>query len=121
MLICQCSAIHRRDVVCGGGAAMFSGWAPQRIDNCRRPRALQRDRSLEFCRRLFLRVLASRRPSTSPQRQKIANVDIEHFGWGIGGGKPTGKTLIRAHASSSLPEQGHCAVIALTAANECIA
>jgi 7,8-dihydropterin-6-yl-methyl-4-(beta-D-ribofuranosyl)aminobenzene 5'-phosphate synthase len=24
MLICQCNAIHRRDVVCGGGAALFS-------------------------------------------------------------------------------------------------
>ena len=24
MLICQCNAMHRRDVVCGGGAAMFS-------------------------------------------------------------------------------------------------
>ena len=24
MLICQCNAIHRRDVVCGGGAAAFS-------------------------------------------------------------------------------------------------
>jgi 7,8-dihydropterin-6-yl-methyl-4-(beta-D-ribofuranosyl)aminobenzene 5'-phosphate synthase len=24
MLICQCNAMHRRDVVCGGGAAVFS-------------------------------------------------------------------------------------------------
>jgi len=24
MLICQCNAIHRRDVVCGGGSALFS-------------------------------------------------------------------------------------------------
>ena len=24
MLICQCNAIQRRDVVCGGGAALFS-------------------------------------------------------------------------------------------------
>ena len=24
MLICQCNAMHRRDVVCGGGAAAFS-------------------------------------------------------------------------------------------------
>ena len=24
MLICQCNAMHRRDVMCGGGAAMFS-------------------------------------------------------------------------------------------------
>src|ERR1700754_1341275 len=24
MFICQCNAIHRRDVVCGGGAALFS-------------------------------------------------------------------------------------------------
>ena len=23
MLFCQCNAVHRRDVVCGGGAAMF--------------------------------------------------------------------------------------------------
>ena len=24
MLICQCNGIHRRDVVCGGGATLFS-------------------------------------------------------------------------------------------------
>jgi 7,8-dihydropterin-6-yl-methyl-4-(beta-D-ribofuranosyl)aminobenzene 5'-phosphate synthase len=24
MLICQCNEMHRRDVMCGGGAAMFS-------------------------------------------------------------------------------------------------
>ena len=24
MLICQCNAMHRRDVVCGGGAAVFN-------------------------------------------------------------------------------------------------
>jgi 7,8-dihydropterin-6-yl-methyl-4-(beta-D-ribofuranosyl)aminobenzene 5'-phosphate synthase len=24
MLFCQCNAMHRRDVVCGGGAAVFS-------------------------------------------------------------------------------------------------
>jgi 7,8-dihydropterin-6-yl-methyl-4-(beta-D-ribofuranosyl)aminobenzene 5'-phosphate synthase len=24
MLICQCNAMHRREVVCGGGAAVFS-------------------------------------------------------------------------------------------------
>ena len=24
MLICQCNAIHRRDVMCGGGAALLS-------------------------------------------------------------------------------------------------
>jgi hypothetical protein len=24
MLICQCNAMHRRDVVCGGGASVFS-------------------------------------------------------------------------------------------------
>ena len=23
MLLCQCNAMHRRDVMCGGGAAMF--------------------------------------------------------------------------------------------------
>ena len=24
MLFCQCNAMHRRDVVCGGGAAVFT-------------------------------------------------------------------------------------------------
>jgi hypothetical protein len=38
-------------------------------------------------------VVDSYQFAVAPSR-KVANVDIEHFGWGIGGGKPPGKTLI---------------------------
>ncbi|WP_338821951.1 MBL fold metallo-hydrolase [Bradyrhizobium septentrionale] len=38
-------------------------------------------------------VVDSYQFAVAPSR-KVADVEIEHFGWGIGGGKPPGKTLI---------------------------
>ena len=38
-------------------------------------------------------VVDSYQFAVAPSR-KVSDVEIEHFGWGIGGGKPPGKTLI---------------------------
>jgi 7,8-dihydropterin-6-yl-methyl-4-(beta-D-ribofuranosyl)aminobenzene 5'-phosphate synthase len=94
MLICQCNAIHRRDVVCGGGAALFSAILATLIGGGKPVRAETISGNVPEIDRVAVRVVVdSYQFAVSPSR-KVANVDIEHFGWGIGGGRPPGQTLI---------------------------
>jgi 7,8-dihydropterin-6-yl-methyl-4-(beta-D-ribofuranosyl)aminobenzene 5'-phosphate synthase len=94
MLICQCNAIHRRDVVCGGGAALFSAILATLIGGGKPVRAETISGNVPEIDRVAVRVVVdSYQFAVSPSR-KVANVDIEHFGWGIGDGRPPGQTLI---------------------------
>src|ERR1700756_5443269 len=94
MLICQCNAIHRRDVVCGGGAALFSAVVAALIGSAKPVRAETVAGKVPEIDRVAVRVVVdSYQFAVSPSR-KVSDVEIEHFGWGFGGGKPPGKTLI---------------------------
>lgn len=94
MFICQCNAIHRRDVVCGGGAALFSAVVATLIGSGKPVRAeTVADKVPEIDRVAVRVVVDSYQFAVAPSR-KVSDVEIEHFGWGIGGGKPPGKTLI---------------------------
>ncbi|UFW85915.1 MBL fold metallo-hydrolase [Bradyrhizobium barranii] len=44
--------------------------------------------------RVAIRVIVDSYQFAVAPSRKVTDVDIEHFGWGIGGGKPPGKTLI---------------------------
>jgi 7,8-dihydropterin-6-yl-methyl-4-(beta-D-ribofuranosyl)aminobenzene 5'-phosphate synthase len=94
MLLCQCNAIHRRDVICGGGAALFSAVVTTLIGSGKPVRAEAVAGKVPEIDRVAVRVVVdSYQFSVAPSR-KVSDVEIEHFGWGIGGGKPPGKTLI---------------------------
>jgi 7,8-dihydropterin-6-yl-methyl-4-(beta-D-ribofuranosyl)aminobenzene 5'-phosphate synthase len=94
MLICQCNAMRRRDVVCGGGAAMFTAIVATLMGSAKPVRAEAIPGSVpEIDRVAVCVVVDSYQFAVAPSR-KATNVEIEHFGWGIGGGKPPGKTLI---------------------------
>ncbi|WP_407119600.1 MBL fold metallo-hydrolase [Bradyrhizobium sp. LMG 9283] len=94
MLICQCSAIHRRDVVCGGGAALFSAVVATLIGSGRAVRAEAVAGKVPEIDRVAVRVLVDSYQFAVAPSRKLSDFEIEHFGWGIGGGKPPGKTLI---------------------------
>jgi len=94
MLICQCNAIHRRDVVCGGGAALFSAIVATLMGGAKPVRAETIAGKVPEIDRVAIRVVVDSYQFAVALSRKVANVDIEHFGWGIGGGKPPGKTLI---------------------------
>ena len=94
MLICQCNGIHRRDVVCGGGAALFSAIVASLLGGAKPVRAEAIAGKVPEIDRAALRVVVDSYQFAVAPSRKVANVDIEHFGWGIGGGKPPGKTLI---------------------------
>ncbi|MBR0698250.1 MBL fold metallo-hydrolase, partial [Bradyrhizobium lablabi] len=94
MLICQCNAIHRRDVVCGGGAALFSAVVAALIGSGKPLRAETVAGKVPEIDRVAVRVVVDIYQFAVAPSRKASDVEIEHFGWGIGGGKPPGKTLI---------------------------
>jgi 7,8-dihydropterin-6-yl-methyl-4-(beta-D-ribofuranosyl)aminobenzene 5'-phosphate synthase len=94
MLICQCNAIHRRDVVCGGGAALFSAVVATLIGGGKPVRAETVAGKVPQIDRVAVRVVVDSYQFAVAPSRKIADVDIEHFGWGISSGKPPENTLI---------------------------
>jgi 7,8-dihydropterin-6-yl-methyl-4-(beta-D-ribofuranosyl)aminobenzene 5'-phosphate synthase len=94
MLFCQCSAVHRRNVVCGGGAALFNAIVATLMGGTKPVRAETIAGKVPEIDRVAVRVVVDSYQFAVAPSRKVANVDIEHFGWGIGGGKSPGKTLI---------------------------
>jgi 7,8-dihydropterin-6-yl-methyl-4-(beta-D-ribofuranosyl)aminobenzene 5'-phosphate synthase len=94
MLICQCNAMDRRDVVCGGGAAMFSAIIATLMGGAKPVRAQTIGGSVPEVDRVAVRVLVDSYQFAVAPSRKLTDVDIEHFGWGISDNKPPGKTLI---------------------------
>jgi 7,8-dihydropterin-6-yl-methyl-4-(beta-D-ribofuranosyl)aminobenzene 5'-phosphate synthase len=94
MLMHQCDAMRRRDVVCGGGAAMFSALVAMLMGNAKPVRAATISGSVPEMNRVAVRVVVDSYQFAVAPSRKVADVDIEHFGWGISEGKPPGKTLI---------------------------
>jgi 7,8-dihydropterin-6-yl-methyl-4-(beta-D-ribofuranosyl)aminobenzene 5'-phosphate synthase len=94
MLFSQCNAMHRRDVLCSGGAAIFSTIVATLIGSARPVRAAAISGSVPEVDRVAVRVLVDSYQFAVAPSRKVANVDIENFGWGIGPNKPPGKTLI---------------------------
>lgn len=94
MLFCRCNAIHRRDVVCGGGAALLSAIVATLIGSERPVRAETISGKVPEIDRVAVRVVVDSYQFAVARSRKFSDVEIEHFGWGIGGGKPPGKTLI---------------------------
>jgi 7,8-dihydropterin-6-yl-methyl-4-(beta-D-ribofuranosyl)aminobenzene 5'-phosphate synthase len=94
MLICQCNAMHRRDVVCGGGAAVFSAIVAALMGNSKPVKAETLSGSVPELDGVAVRVVVDSYQFAVAPSRKLADVDIQHFGWGLGGDKPPGKTLI---------------------------
>lgn len=94
MLICPCNAMNRRDVVCGGGATMFSAIVVTLMGGAKPVRAETIAGPVPEIDRVAVRVVVDSYQFAVAPSRKVADVEIEHFGWGIGGGKPPGKTLI---------------------------
>ena len=94
MLICQCNEIHRRDVVCGGGAAMFSAIVATLMGSSKPVKAEAISGSVPELDSVAVRVVVDSYQFAVAPSRKLADVDIQHFGWGVSGDKPPRKTLI---------------------------
>jgi 7,8-dihydropterin-6-yl-methyl-4-(beta-D-ribofuranosyl)aminobenzene 5'-phosphate synthase len=94
MLFSQCNAMHRRDVLCGGSAVMFSTIVAALTGGAKPVRAATISGPVPEVDRVAVRVLVDSYQFAVAPSRKVANVDIENFGWGISPNKPPDKTLI---------------------------
>ena len=93
MLICGCNAMRRRDVLCGGGAAMFGAIVTALLGTSKPVKAEAISGSVPELDSVAVRVVVDSYQFAVAPSRKLADVDIQHFGWGVSGDKPPGKTL----------------------------
>ena len=87
-------SLRRRDVVCGGGAAVFSAIVAALLGGAKPARAQPISGSVPEVDRVAVRVVIDSYQIAVAPSTKTGNVEIQRFGWGIGGGKPPRKTLV---------------------------
>jgi 7,8-dihydropterin-6-yl-methyl-4-(beta-D-ribofuranosyl)aminobenzene 5'-phosphate synthase len=104
MLICQCNAMHRRDVVCGGGAAVFSALIAALLGSSKPAKAEAISGSVPELDSVAVRVVVDSYQFAVAPSRKLTDVDIQHFGWGLSSDKPPGKTLISEFGLSMLAQ-----------------
>src|SRR3974390_2391440 len=104
MLTCKCNALHRRDVMCGGGAAMFGVIVATLMGSSKPVKAEAISGSVPEVDTVAVRVVVDSYQFAVAPSRKLAAIDIHHFGLGIGGRKPPGKTLISEFGLSMLAE-----------------
>jgi 7,8-dihydropterin-6-yl-methyl-4-(beta-D-ribofuranosyl)aminobenzene 5'-phosphate synthase len=87
-------SVHRRDVICGGGLAAFGAMLSALLGGARPVGAAGVTGAVPEIDSLAVRVVIDSYQFAVAPSTKVGNVDIQRFGWGIGGGKPPGRTLI---------------------------
>jgi 7,8-dihydropterin-6-yl-methyl-4-(beta-D-ribofuranosyl)aminobenzene 5'-phosphate synthase len=88
------SPVDRRRVICGGGAAVFSTMIASLLGGTKPVRAASISGAVPEIDGLAVRVVTDSYQFAVAPSKKVDGVEIQHFGWGIGGDKPPGKTLI---------------------------
>jgi 7,8-dihydropterin-6-yl-methyl-4-(beta-D-ribofuranosyl)aminobenzene 5'-phosphate synthase len=104
MLICQCNAMHRREVVCGGGAAVFGAIIATLLGSSKPAKAEAISGPVPELDGVAVRILVDSYQFAVAPSRKLADVDIQHFGWGISSDKPPRTTLISEFGLSILAE-----------------
>ena len=88
------TSLPRRDVLCGGGAAVFGAMVAALLGGARPARAETIAGAVPEVDRLAVRVVIDSYQFAVAPSAKAGNVDIQRFGWGICADKPPGRTLI---------------------------
>ena len=86
--------VNRRDMVCGGGAAVFSAMLASLLGGTKPVRAEPIAGAVPEVDGLSVRVVTDSYQFAVAPSRKANTVEIQHFGWGIGGDKSPGRTLI---------------------------
>jgi 7,8-dihydropterin-6-yl-methyl-4-(beta-D-ribofuranosyl)aminobenzene 5'-phosphate synthase len=86
--------VGRRHVLCGGGAAAVGAMIASLLGGAKPVRAASISGAVPEVDGLAVRVVTDSYQFAVAPGRKADGVDIQHFGWGIGGDKPPGKTLI---------------------------
>jgi 7,8-dihydropterin-6-yl-methyl-4-(beta-D-ribofuranosyl)aminobenzene 5'-phosphate synthase len=86
--------VNRREILCGGGAAVFGAMIASLLGGAKPVRAEVISGAVPEVDGLAVRVVTDSYQFAVAPSRKVAGVDIQHFGWGIGGDKPPARTLI---------------------------
>ena len=99
--------LDRRHILSGGGAMVFSAMMASLLGASKPVRAQTIAGSVPEVDRVSIRVVVDSYQFAVAAGKKVGPVDIRHFGWGLSGDKPPGRTLISEfglsmHAESKL-------------------
>jgi 7,8-dihydropterin-6-yl-methyl-4-(beta-D-ribofuranosyl)aminobenzene 5'-phosphate synthase len=86
--------IDRRDALCAGGAAVLGAMLAALLGGSRPVRAAGIIGRVPEVDRLAVRVVIDSYQFAVAPSKSLGEVDVQHFGWGISGDKPPGRTLI---------------------------
>jgi 7,8-dihydropterin-6-yl-methyl-4-(beta-D-ribofuranosyl)aminobenzene 5'-phosphate synthase len=90
---CHDETLHRRDVLCGGGAALFGTLVASLLGGARPARAAGIAGGVPEVDRVAVRVVIDSYQIAVAPSAKVGDVEIERFGWGLSDQPPT-KTLV---------------------------
>jgi 7,8-dihydropterin-6-yl-methyl-4-(beta-D-ribofuranosyl)aminobenzene 5'-phosphate synthase len=96
-------SVHRRDVLCGSGAAAFATILSALLRGATPLRAEPIAGSVPELDRVAVRVVVDSYQIAVAPGMKAGNVDVQRFGWGIGA-EPPRKTLLSEFGLSMLAE-----------------
>jgi 7,8-dihydropterin-6-yl-methyl-4-(beta-D-ribofuranosyl)aminobenzene 5'-phosphate synthase len=99
----QDDTVHRRDVLCGGGAALLGMIVATLLGSTRPARAQALGGPVPEVDRLTVTVVVDSYQFAVAPGAKLEGVEIERFGWGLGD-HPPGRTLISEFGLSMYAE-----------------
>lgn len=88
------TSVLRRDVVCGGGLTLLDMLLTALLGGTKPARAATVSGAVPEIDSLAVRVIVDNCQFAVAPSLNSGGVDIQRYGWGIGAGKPPGKTLI---------------------------
>jgi 7,8-dihydropterin-6-yl-methyl-4-(beta-D-ribofuranosyl)aminobenzene 5'-phosphate synthase len=86
--------VNRRNVLCGGGAAVFGAIVASLLGGTKPVRAAAISGAVPEVDGLAVRVVTDNYQFAVAPSRKADMAEIQNFGWGIGGDKPPGRTPI---------------------------
>jgi 7,8-dihydropterin-6-yl-methyl-4-(beta-D-ribofuranosyl)aminobenzene 5'-phosphate synthase len=86
--------LHRRHVLCGGGAFMFAAMMASLLESYKPVRAQAITGNVTEVDRVSVRVVIDGYQFAVAAGKKTGSVDVQHFGWGLSRDKPPGRTLV---------------------------
>ena len=86
--------LHRRHVLCGGGAFVFAAMIASLLGDSKPVRAQTITGSVPEVDRVSVRVVIDSYQFAVAAGKKMGSVDVQHFGWGLSSDKPPDRTLI---------------------------
>ena len=88
-----CDGVDRRELICGGGAALFAGLLAGLLGGASPARAATLSGEVPELDRVAVRVLIDSYQFAVAPSKKADGLEIQHFGWGIGDHPPS-RTLV---------------------------